>query len=367
METKDRTKILLSICIPTFNRKQTLITNIKNLLSSKENRFQIVIQDNASTDGTENAISEFKDTRIIYSKNEKNIGGTPSSIRALSNNSSEYSMLLLDKDFINVKELSNFLDILDKEKPDFGYINLDIENINATYKVDAGLNGIKEFGFLSKHPTGYFFRSNLWDECVNSTWFNQIDTLFPFVPDCVMSSLAIKYKGIVVGNPIINAAYKTKSDGSKSLTYTNANMWFFPKMLDERMNTYTNVLFSQECDIKSMCVGLNKIFRQNLIGKTISYKHLMSDSTTCEHYNIQMKNIGLAEMVKNLKESCTLFKAITKTHLKDIQRYKIVAPTCLMTLLNLLKISAKERISFSLLSNGGKAKQVSTQKLSSNL
>lgn len=347
MET-DKQNILLSICIPTFNRKQVLISNVKELLSSSDKRFQIVIQDNASTDGTDSDISKFKDTRIKYCKNENNIGGTPSSIKALSNNNSKYSMLLLDKDIINVKELANFLDILDKEKPDFGYVNLDVENINSTYKVDAGLNGIKEFGFLSKHPTGYFFLSNLWDECVNSTWFSQIDTLFPFVPDCVMSCLAIKYKGIVVGNHIINAAFKTKSDGSKSLTYTYANMWFFPKMLDERMKTYTNVLFSQDCDTKSMCVGLNKIFRQNIIGKTISYKHLMSDSTTCEHYNLQMKNIGLAEMVKYLKESCTLFKAITKTHIKNMQRYKIIVPTCLGTLCNIFKICVKEKIPFSL-------------------
>lgn len=73
--------VLLSICIPTYNRETYLaktldsIVNQNIFLSSDD--INIVISDNCSTDGTEALVKEYIDKypgKIIYSKNSENIG-----------------------------------------------------------------------------------------------------------------------------------------------------------------------------------------------------------------------------------------------------------------------------------------------------
>lgn len=64
-------KKVLSICIPTYNRKEVLIDEIKQYLSVQDERFCIKVNDNCSTDGTVAALLQIHDDRLIVSRNEK--------------------------------------------------------------------------------------------------------------------------------------------------------------------------------------------------------------------------------------------------------------------------------------------------------
>ena len=71
-------KPLLSICIPTYNRAKYLKKSIESVICQEEfksGKVEIVISDNASTDGTEQVGKEYSDRyeNIIYHRNEKNI------------------------------------------------------------------------------------------------------------------------------------------------------------------------------------------------------------------------------------------------------------------------------------------------------
>lgn len=71
-------QVLLSICIPTYNRSQYLKKSIDSIISQKEfcnGLVEIVISDNASTDDTEDIVREYteKFQNIHYSKNIENI------------------------------------------------------------------------------------------------------------------------------------------------------------------------------------------------------------------------------------------------------------------------------------------------------
>ena len=52
---------LLSICIPTYNRAEYLVGALENIISDPafDERVEIVISDNASTDDTENVVGYF--------------------------------------------------------------------------------------------------------------------------------------------------------------------------------------------------------------------------------------------------------------------------------------------------------------------
>ncbi len=69
---KDKT--LLSICIPTFNGSETIGATLESILKQSYQNFEIIISDDCSADQTEKVIKSFKDSRIKFFKNKKNLG-----------------------------------------------------------------------------------------------------------------------------------------------------------------------------------------------------------------------------------------------------------------------------------------------------
>lgn len=75
MEILDKQKKLgISICIPTYNGIKWVEEALESILSQKFQKYEIIISDDCSTDGTIDVIKSFKDKRIIIFKNKKNLG-----------------------------------------------------------------------------------------------------------------------------------------------------------------------------------------------------------------------------------------------------------------------------------------------------
>ncbi|NYJ13660.1 glycosyltransferase involved in cell wall biosynthesis [Rhizobium leguminosarum] len=96
--------IKLSICIPTYNREAYL----RNSLTYCENDyrfdfpFEVVICDNASTDGTQQVVEEFisRGLPIRYYKRETNAGAAANVTSALRLGKGEYLIYLADDDIL---------------------------------------------------------------------------------------------------------------------------------------------------------------------------------------------------------------------------------------------------------------------------
>lgn len=69
---------LVSIIVPTFNREKLLLRSIETIYSQSYTRYEIIIIDDASTDKTENTVKKLNDKRIVYRKNEYNVGASES-------------------------------------------------------------------------------------------------------------------------------------------------------------------------------------------------------------------------------------------------------------------------------------------------
>ncbi len=65
---------LFSVCIPGYNSARYLSAAIESVLSQTCGDFELLIQDDASTDHTDEIIKQYDDPRIYYKKNEKNLG-----------------------------------------------------------------------------------------------------------------------------------------------------------------------------------------------------------------------------------------------------------------------------------------------------
>lgn len=89
---------LLSICIPTYNRVDALKKCVFSIVDSKyysPDIVEIVISDNASTDGTFEFVKQFVSCHknIIYNRNDRNIGGDLNFIKVLSIGNGEFLKL----------------------------------------------------------------------------------------------------------------------------------------------------------------------------------------------------------------------------------------------------------------------------------
>jgi glycosyltransferase involved in cell wall biosynthesis len=105
---------LLSICIPTYNRGSVLELCIKSIITQKsfDNRTEIIILDNNSSDNTYEIVKKYtnKYTNILYFKNEENIGMEKNILKVLKFGKGKLLKLLNDYTLIIENKLEVILE-----------------------------------------------------------------------------------------------------------------------------------------------------------------------------------------------------------------------------------------------------------------
>jgi glycosyltransferase involved in cell wall biosynthesis len=118
---------ILSICIPTWNRAELLrlfLENLANEIHGLEDRVEVVVADNASTDHTTEVVNQSKIT-ITYGKQPKTVGITNNILFATCDLAhGEFVWLLGDDDLILPGGVERVLDSITRAPDvDYHYIN----------------------------------------------------------------------------------------------------------------------------------------------------------------------------------------------------------------------------------------------------
>lgn len=133
--------MILTIGIPTFNRSEYLQNNINIICDyirklHAEDKIEILVSDNCSTDDTKRRVEEVKNTNkdvvinTIY--NNENSGAGPNLLKVVCESKTPYVMLLGDDDYISKEYLNSVLDILSKGEPACiipSYYNIDTNGV----------------------------------------------------------------------------------------------------------------------------------------------------------------------------------------------------------------------------------------------
>ncbi len=117
---------LLSICIPTYNRAECLALCLDRLLPQIEANpeAELVISNNASTDGTHTILARFEGAprvRVYY--NDVNIGLDENLIAVVERAQSDYVALMSDDDVPLDNYVATLLDRIQKYRPSVLYCN----------------------------------------------------------------------------------------------------------------------------------------------------------------------------------------------------------------------------------------------------
>ena len=114
----NKERIVLSICIGTYNRKELLKQLLEEILKYPNEDIELVICDNASTDGTWAMLKEISDKRLKSYCNEKNYGADYNWLNSLWHGDGTYLMNLNDRELIDIQALKKFVEVIHKVEAD---------------------------------------------------------------------------------------------------------------------------------------------------------------------------------------------------------------------------------------------------------
>lgn len=128
--------MLLSICIPTYNRLECLVNCLNSILISGKNFtnfFEVCISDNNSNGNVQNIVNKFKKKiNIKFSKNDSNIGHGRNFLKAVSMSDGKYVWTLGNDDLLVPRAIEEILNLF-KLNYDLDFFFINSYNLNSKY------------------------------------------------------------------------------------------------------------------------------------------------------------------------------------------------------------------------------------------
>lgn len=133
--------ILVTLCIPTFNRCEFLGRAIRSALNQTfdKNKYEIIVVDDGSTDRTDLILESFKN-EITIIKNKKNIGLSKSLNKAILKSKGKYFLRLDSDDYINEEYINFLYSTIDLNKGTFDAVKCDYFKIDSNEVITERCN-----------------------------------------------------------------------------------------------------------------------------------------------------------------------------------------------------------------------------------
>lgn len=106
--------VLVSICVPTYNRHKQLPATLETIFSQTLSDFELLICDDGSKDETPDLIDHIKDSRARVLRNEHNLGLPQTLNRLFSIASGKYVAIFHDHDLFHPRLLDRCVELLDR-------------------------------------------------------------------------------------------------------------------------------------------------------------------------------------------------------------------------------------------------------------
>lgn len=137
--------ILVTLCIPTFNRCHFLGRAIRSAINQTfpKDKYEIIVIDDGSTDRTDIILDTFKnDIKII--KNKKNIGLSRSLNKVILKSRGKYFLRLDSDDYVNEEYINYLYTTLNLNKSEFDAVKCDYYKVDSKEVVTKKCNSEKE-------------------------------------------------------------------------------------------------------------------------------------------------------------------------------------------------------------------------------
>lgn len=248
------TNVVLSICIPTFNRSGSVYESVTKILDNYDcNDIEVIVSDNCSEDGTEEKLSTIHDKRFKYYKNDANIKWI-NLLKVMSYSTGQFSMLMSDEDDVKIEVLPELVKFL-AGKPRLALVKSDVFNSitgggRMRYKcnVESYYNKIEAINTWA-YMSGIIYNNRFIAPILNKMDFTDYK----------------RYQKIIGEYPHIWLAC--------AICHRGGGVKFYPKVVIVHMRECKRDLVLDESKINEFVWGIERRFRQS-IAICKSFKHL---------------------------------------------------------------------------------------------
>lgn len=290
--------LILSICIPSYNRFRVIQKNLNSILESNSKQFEVIVVDNCSPEDIYQGL-DISDSRVKIIRRKEPVYGPRNVSECLSYAKGKYALLCLDKDQVNGRYLEQFINCLQKN-PNIcgGYCGQDWgKGVIDTEPLIYTDNTLREFGYLSKHPSGDFYRMS----CINK-WFQDLSNPLlddPFFFDILLAECAscgamLKFQKAMITVESPEECLKIKSI---SISPEKGNLFFAPQNRIEQFKVFCKHLEQLRCNQKDKYKTLYDLYKRTLLYVTSAFKECMNNRNICIHYKITSRKVSFKELI----------------------------------------------------------------------
>lgn len=312
-------EIILSICIPTYNRKNRVIELIREILNNKSPEYEIVVLDNASTDGTYEEIEKIKSSKLKLFKNDILISAQENGLKALTLGKGKYVMHFNDREIANHIYLDNIIEFL--KKNDLSFIFFKSSNrLNSLESIfEKGIEAKKELNEFGHHPTGLTFRKDYLKK-IDLNKYSSFENVNIYPYFFVIYDILEYGKTATFHTMFWKHASKEFIKNNRSgFIVDKSKIWFSPEQKYDQ-------LYKQSKKIIEDKILKNENIRQNLLIRCfkekmseISYSYIYyytHNVEECYHYGIEPTYLRFNDFIKLLLKYNTLYINFLKRNYK---------------------------------------------------
>lgn len=281
-----RENILLSICIPSYNRGRRAYDNIiHNLQSYYDEEIEIVLSNNGTQNSTKEyyeKISLIKDSRLTYYAFEENEGFALNICKTSEIARGKFILMLSDEDLVNLSALPKIMDDIYKKRENLAVMRTRGDRqaiIPSTKFTEAGEEAILTYSLTSNYISGIIYNNTMIKKynCRKYIKDNIKNAVCFYYPHMEWELILCQYGNVLGKNIIlINEGKAEKMEDVKEEIGMNihSNVPYYASIdgrLDQHKGFY-NIFIDME-----ICKGNFDVFRKmyiKLCGKTIFLVHL---------------------------------------------------------------------------------------------
>lgn len=310
---------VLSICIPTFNRRERVKKLVIELLKNKRNDFEVVVLDNMSNDNTYNELLKIKDSRLSLYANKKYISAIENGNKVLELGKSKYCMLFNDREIAQNQYLDKIIEFLKEDEYSFVYVYQGEKNRIKIFekKQEAREYIMEHVGF---HPTGLIYNREFLKR-INLKEYIDYDRINFFPHFFIAYDIIAQGKMAIYESKFWRLAEEEFLRMRKS-KYVDLSkpLYFTPENKIDRLYKFSNHIISDQMSSNSeKKLLLIKLFFAMCYNATYYYVYYEArNKNLCIHNGTEPKSLNFIDCLKIGKK----FKKDYLSYLKD-QKYDL--------------------------------------------
>ncbi len=312
-------EIVVSFCISSYKRYEILKELIQEILSVDSAKFNIIVCDDCSKDGTVEKIRRINDLRLKVYENDINVGGPLNICNSLDHGDGKYLFYINERDNVNphkIKKLINILQQLEDKDVAFAQCS-SIINSSVDYQIyKSGQESLLEFACRIVHPTGYIFRKNIWHSITNRHIYFEKECFGDYGLTLISAIVSLKYSGAWIHGDICDTKRRRIDFSKEKSRYyqkkKDQRIWYLPDVQWRELKIAYKFLEKLDIDEKVIEEVLRQRYREYLYRVLIQYKSIITDPANTIHYNIKgIRNPILVEL-KSLENGYFLWSKMMK-------------------------------------------------------